>query len=339
MIGCRPRRGAAALLAVSTVAGCGLLGDSSSSTPATSGPLELASIKVSVLQVIDTAPLWRAIDAGYFAAEGLTVEPVPARSGPDAVLAVASGSTAIGLTSYPASFNAQAQNLDPGGLRLVADGYAATKNSLMVVAAPDSGIREFTPQDLAGRHIAVSESGTVSDLATMATLEIHGVDPTTITWDTIPFEDMIPALRQRDVDAAVMVEPWITHAQMQLGNAAPLVMDCATAGLEEIPLAGWVASTAFVDQYPKTVEVFRRGLARAVDDVQDRLTLHTVLVDHLGIDETVAALPTLAPGRFVSTLNKTRLDRVVQLMHRYPHVSKLPADFDLSPMLIPPARR
>jgi NitT/TauT family transport system substrate-binding protein len=353
MIGRALSRMFASTLVLSVVAGCGLLGGASSSEPATSGPLELASIKVSVLKAIDTAPLWRAIDAGYFADEGLTVEPVPAASGPDAVSAVLSDTVKIGFTSYPAAFSAQAKfssrgkdnqrkndrGNDKTELKLVADGYAAARDTFLVIAAPGSGIQAMTPRDLIGKTVAVSATGTISDLATSSALEVNGVRAGSVKWAPTPFPSMTDVLERGDVDAAVMVEPWITEARMRFGNSAALVMDCAAGPTDEIPLAGWMATATFADQNPKTVAAFQRGLARAVKELStSRTVLDRVLVDNLDIDPDVAAL--LTPGTFSASLDPTRLGRVLDLMHRYPGISKLPDSFsrsDLDAMIVPTA--
>jgi NitT/TauT family transport system substrate-binding protein len=318
------RQGLTAALVVSVVAGCGLLSGNESSEEASSGSLELSSIKVSVLPAIDTAPLWRAVSAGYFEDEGLTVEPVSAASGPDAVNAVVSDEAKIGFTSYPAAFNAQAKGVVPDGLRLVAGGYAAAEKTFMVVAGPGSGIR--TPEDLAGKRIAVTATGTISDLGTIDALEAQGVDSSAVKWAPIPFPDMNAKLQSGDVDAAVMVEPWITKASQDLGAAAVPVMDCAAGDNAEIPLAGWMATKAFTEENPKTVAAFERGLARAADEVtEDRAALDEVLVDNLHIDKTVAGA--LTPGTFFADLDPAQLQRVVDLMHKYPEVSTLPDAF------------
>src|SRR5438128_1838060 len=106
---------AATLALLTAASGCGVLGGSSDSggssqkPGAAAGAPEKAKIKVGVLPVVDVAPLYQAIDKGYFKQEGLDVEAVPQASGPAAVQGIIGGDLDIAFTSYPGAFAAQAK--------------------------------------------------------------------------------------------------------------------------------------------------------------------------------------------------------------------------------------
>jgi NitT/TauT family transport system substrate-binding protein len=286
---------------------------------------------VSVLRAIDTAPVWQAVDAGYFREEGLDVQLVNARSGPAALDAVIGDSVKIGFTSYPAAFSAEQKKKVRGGLMIVADGYAAAEETFMILAAPGSGIRAGQPRDLAGKTIAVSATGTISDLGTMEVLNVHGVSPQSVKWKPLAFAEMERQLALGNVDAAVMVEPFITTARRNLGETAPVVGDVASGPLEGIALAGWVATRDFAGKYPRTLAAFQKGLARGVADVKNRPTLDEVMVNRLGVNKDVATI--LRPGEFPTSMDRTRLERPLNLMKRYPQITKMPAEFEIGPML------
>jgi NitT/TauT family transport system substrate-binding protein len=327
--------GLALALAAST-AGCGALGSSSDSAGTGSGSVERDRIQVAVLPVIDTAPLWVAVDKKYFEAEGLTVEPVLAGSGPDAVTSVIAGGNAIGFSSYPSAIAAYRKLDADNKVTLVADGYAAKPNTFMTVAAPDSPVR--TPADLAGRRVAVTARGTISDLATMAVLRTQQVDVSTIQWAEMPFPKMIEALLRNDVDAAVLAEPFLTQYGQQLGDKARRILDCASGPANEIPLAGWISTQKFVTDNPKTVAAFQRALSRGVTDItQSRPLLNQTLIDRLKIDSATADRLTL--GTFSPTLDGDRIQRVADLMHQFPDVTSVTEPFDVTQLLSTPPGR
>src|SRR5690349_5831997 len=95
---------AATLALLTAAAGCGMLGGSgsgSSDKPSgAAGAPEKAKIKVGVLPVVDVAPLYDAIEKGYFKEQGLDVDAVVLSSGPQAVQQIISGDLDIAFTSY-----------------------------------------------------------------------------------------------------------------------------------------------------------------------------------------------------------------------------------------------
>src|SRR5262245_17831343 len=127
----RSLRGMAALtLAALTLTGCGALGGETSS-PQGSG--QLTELTVAVLPTMDVAPLYLAMDAGYFKQEGLEVEPVTAASGADCVAKLASGEVQVAFSSWTPFFVARAKNV--ADIRLVADATTAAPNYAVVAVA------------------------------------------------------------------------------------------------------------------------------------------------------------------------------------------------------------
>jgi NitT/TauT family transport system substrate-binding protein len=93
---------------------CGALGggtSTSSASTSTNSKVEKSTIRVGVLPVVDAAPLYLAIDKGYFAQEGLTVQPVVVASGPAAVSGMIGGQFDIAYSTYPGILAAQAKGV------------------------------------------------------------------------------------------------------------------------------------------------------------------------------------------------------------------------------------
>lgn len=317
--------GTAALLAVTV--GCTALGGSDAA-PAQSAPggtgLEQPTLQVGVLPIVDVAYLQRAQSAGYFAEEGLTVELVTIQGGAVAVPQLVSGDLDLTFTNYATLFQAQAQGV--GDFRLVASGYDAGADTFLMVTPPGSPVR--TPQDLSGRRVAVNTFGNIVELTARSAIEANGVESDTVTFVDIPFPEMLPALQNGQVDAAVMVEPFITQAGTTAGTVG--VLDTASGPTEGIPVGGVGATAEFVEQNPLTVAAFQRAVARAQAEMGDRSVVEQTLPTYTQITPETAALLNL--GTWPTSLDATRLQRVADLMREF---GVLTAPLDVAPMILP----
>ncbi|GAB3902341.1 ABC transporter substrate-binding protein [Kibdelosporangium lantanae] len=301
------------------------------------GQVEKATIKVAVLPVVDAAPLYLAMAGGYFKDEGLTVELVVAKGGPDAVVKLASGDVDVGISSYPAFLAAEVKRA--ADLKIVSDAYQACEGHSKVMVKKGSPITK--PTDLVGKKVGVSGRGTISDLAASSVLSTYGVvDPNKVVqWVEMPFTDMQGNLQAGNVDAAVFAEPYGTEAGRDKGVVG--VFDIASGPTTEIALSGWGATEKFVAAHPKTVAGFQRAMARAVADTQDRRQVEHVFTTKLNMDEVVAPLVKICT--YPQSLEPRRIQRVADLMAQFNVIPKrqpyVPGDrlaeLDVTPLLLP----
>lgn len=325
----------AAFALVLAVSGCSALGGSDSSgSPSGSGQpgaVELAKIKVGVLPVVDVAPFYRAVDNGYFKQQGLDVEVVAAASGPKAIEALIGGNVDIAVTSYPGAFAAQAKKA--ADLKIVADLYAARAGHGVLVAPPTGTIKK--PEDVPGKRIAVTSTGSISDLALMSVLQSKGLEVSTIKWVPMGLPDMGPALQRGDIDGAVAVEPFVTLTEKSVG-AMPIV-DIASGATAELSMSGFASVTKWVKANPNTLAAFQRGLAKGIADVKaDRSgVLEPILVKYVHIDPATASLVHISD--YPESLDAVRLQRVADLMKQFNVIKER---LDVAQMLVsPPPQR
>ncbi|HWL97218.1 MAG TPA: ABC transporter substrate-binding protein [Nocardioidaceae bacterium] len=304
---------ATALTLVTTLTSCGLLGSEDESEPAKSsnGKLETSEVKVSIMKTTDLAPFHLAMKEGFFKDEGLNIEFVDAPSGGESVTKLASGEVDISYSSYTPFFLAEskkaAQKL--GGIKLIADASSAGPNSCMVVATPDSSVKNI--KDMAGKRVAVTATGTISDLLTMSTLKTNGVDHKSIKWVETPFPATSAALKGKRVDAAFVTEPFLTISMKEAG--AQPIFDVATGPTADMPTAGWGSSGEFVKNNPNTIAAFQRAMQKGTDlALSDRSKVEPMLVEFSGVDQDTAKMATLLT--FQSKLDATRIQRVPDLM-------------------------
>jgi NitT/TauT family transport system substrate-binding protein len=294
---------AAAVALLAGASGCGLLGGSEQPEDT---PGALPTITVSVIPTTDLAPFHLAVQRGYFAAEGVQVEPVTTPSGQASLARLVAGELDIAYASYTPFFVAQSQRA--ADLRFVADASSAAPGTTMIVAMPGSAVRSIA--DLAGKRIAVTATNTISDVLVKVAMRQAGVDFSGVQWISVPFPETAPALARGDVDAAFLTEPFITMAKRSVG-AVPIA-DTATGVAEDLPTAGYAALARYVDENPDAVAAFQRAMRRATAEAQDRSLVEPLLVQHSGVDAETAATTGLLTFR--SDLDARHLQRVPDLL-------------------------
>jgi len=325
-------RGIALATLLVTVASCGALGGKEQAPPASSsnGQVEKSKITLGVIPVIDVASVHVAIKKGYFKAEGLEVELKTIQGGAAAIPGLVKQELDMSFGNWVSFFSAQSKDTAKSveGIKLIADGYQAKPDMFLILADGGSSIK--SPKDLAGKTIGINTFANIAELTAKATLEAANVDVSTVKFKEMAFPDMQAAVQNKTVDAAFMVEPFITRAQRAAGQIK--VLDAATGPTDNIPIAGYATTGKFAKENPKTVAAFQRAMAKGQADAADRPTVEPLLVEYAKVDKETAGLVHF--GAYPTTLDATRLQRIVQLMQRYKMLDK---ELDVKPMLIQPS--
>lgn len=283
---------------------------------------ERTSLRVTVLPIVDDAPLFLGIEKGFFAREGLTISTVPVNSGPEAVAKLTSGGADIAFGNYVTDILASSQG---AGLRVLADGYAATPDTFMLVVPAHSPID--SPTRLAGKRIAVNAVRNITALLTLASLKPYGIGPNRVTLVPMPFPDMAEALRRGTVDAAWMTEPNLSEAAQEIGVTE--LLDTAQGATANMPMAGYAATERFATAAPRTVAAFQRAMRASAQAAANRQDIEQVVRRYLpGVTPQTTAIMRL--GSFPTTLSRARLQRVADVMYEFGVLSK---PFDVTPLV------
>lgn len=321
--------GVAAAL-VLTLTSCGGGGDdkpgSAAKEPGT-GP-ERAAISVGMLPVPDVAPLYIAIQKGYFKAEGLTVTPELMTGTAAALTKQAGGGLDIILGNYMSVFTAQEKGV--GKFKYIADGYQAGANGFNVMVKADSTLKSGA--DLRGKKVAVNSIGNIGDLSVVSSIKSHGLGKGDVQWVELPFPEQAKALDEGRIDAGWLTEPFITYAQKQFG--AKTLIDTMSGATKDFPISGWSATEKFIAENPRTIAAFQRAIGKAqAEAAADREEVTKVVPTYTKMDKETAAVISL--GAFPTSLSSTRLQRVADLMLELKFLSK---PLDVSSMLAGPAQ-
>ncbi len=322
----RAALGLALTAALVVVSGCSALGGSDSNASTSGGGLEKTKLKVSILTTTDLGPFWLAQDGGYFKNEGLEVESVIASSGQASMTKAINGEADIALSTYTPFFIAKGSGT--ADLQLVADATSVNPKTNAIVTVPTSPVK--TINDLAGKRIGITARNTASDLLTRSVMKDHGVDYSKVVWSQIALPNIADALKQGQIDAAYLPEPYLTQAA-KIAGATP-VIDINTGATQDFPLVGYGTTTKWVQANPKTLAAFQRAMQKATRDASDRAKIEPLLVKYAKIDTDTASLLTL-PG-YGSTLDARRLQRVPDLLLQ---LGAITAAIDAAPMIAPQA--
>jgi NitT/TauT family transport system substrate-binding protein len=302
------------------VPGCSLLSGNSDSNP--TGPAN-ARIRLGAIPIVDVAPVYIALRKGYFRDEGIEVEVKLLQGGAAAIPGLINGELDVTFGNWVSFLSAQAKGT--ADLKIVADGYRGKPGMFLVLAAPDSPVH--TAADLAGRKIAVNTRGNVAELAVRAAMKAQQIDVGGVQFAELPFPDMQAALQRKDIDAALLVEPFITRAVQQAG--AVTVLDPIAGDAADLPIGGYATSAKFARENPITLDAFRRALTKAQRDTADRSQIEAVITDYAKVDKSIATVVHF--GSYPASVDVGRLRGVVSLMRAN---GMLNADVDPATMML-----
>lgn len=190
-------------------------GSTSGSDPRAGGSAggALTPITVAAISIVDVAPLYLARAQGMFAAEGLEVTVQSTQGGAESVPGVVSGQYQIAFANVVTVLLASGKGLP---LKLIAAGDFSTgkpEDFSAVVVSKTSQLQSI--KDLEGKTLAVNQLNNIGGITVRAAMRKAGGDPDRLKMIEARFPDMPAALGQGQIDAAWVVEPFLTVARNQ----------------------------------------------------------------------------------------------------------------------------
>jgi NitT/TauT family transport system substrate-binding protein len=306
-------------LAALVTAGCG------SHLAATSSSIEKHSLVIATGPTASSAGLYVAQREGFFRNAGLNVKIVSVGSGAGVTASLLNGSIDVLNGAYAGFIEAQVHGA--GRFHILSDGYAGAPSVDEIVVLPGSGLT--TPQQLAGKTIAVNALNSIAALLVSSALESVGVSPATVHLVAIPFPAMPAALEAHRIDAAYLAEPYLTQTEVQVGGEG--LIDVNSGATKDFAIDGYVATVAWCKKYPKTAA----AVAQAIDHGQaiadtNRPLVESVLHQYTSISTQTAAI--MSFGDFPTTVDAVHLQRVPNLMQSF---GQLKGHFDITAMTNP----
>lgn len=193
-------------------------------TPSQTPLPDIGVLRVGYIPIISFAPLYVAIDKGYFEEQGLTVELVGARSGSTMIAFLSTGELDVGGgETGTALFNAVGLGLDVKVVASLSSQPPGHGSVPLLVRKDffDSG--EITkPADLEDRLVALNVERGVAEYLLSEALAQANLTVDDVTLVPLPFPDVPAAFANKAVDAAILPHPLAAKA-IQDGSAAVLI--------------------------------------------------------------------------------------------------------------------
>ncbi len=238
------------------------------------------ALKIALLPVLDTLPLYIAEEAGYFDEVGVVVEALPVASPVERDQLMQAGAIdgMLAEMTTTATFNRDAVQV-----QIVMAARAATEDApvFRVLAAPDSDIETVT--DLAGVPIGVSLN-TIIEYTTFRQLEAEGLDPDDITFASVPvIPERFGLLMQGEIETATLPDPL---AQAALEAGAVLVVD--DAAHPEYSVSVFSFSADAIEEKPEAIRRFLSAWDMAVQDLNaDPEAYRALFLEKVRVPESV----------------------------------------------------
>lgn len=290
---------------------------------------DLEKLRVSIIPIGDVAPLFAAVQNGYFRELGLEIDTTPSAGGAAGIPGLIGGSFDIAYGNVVSALLAVQQGLD---VKVIAPGTNLADpafDASPILVKSDSGIK--TGKDLEGKSIAVNTRNNVIWLYARAWVKATGGDPERVTFKEVPFPQMEDALRQQRVDAAFMVAPFSIVASQKggltkVGNPYSQVQPGVDVGQ-------YIATGKLVAAKPETIRKFVTGLRRGIEWYNANLTnpaLLTLISGYTRADVTLLKMAPLPTAPLRSDLAQVRKTMDLMIENKL-----LPAPLDLAKIIDP----
>jgi NitT/TauT family transport system substrate-binding protein len=280
-------------------------------------------VTVGVIPIVDVAPIYLGKQKGYFSSRGIDLNLVQAQGGAAIVPAVVSGQYQFGFSNITSLFVAKDKGID---LKITGPGNSSTGKEGAdfgaVVVPADSPIK--SPKDLAGKTVSVNTLKNVGDITVRASVRKDGGDADAVKFTELAFPDMPAALTSKRIDAAWVVEPFLSVAKSQ---GARVVAWTFVDTAPNLPIAAYftsgktAANTGLVTRF---TEAMNRSLAYAQSHPDEaRATIPTYT--RITTDQAKAMILPQWPTQIDRTALQTLADLSVQdgLVSRAPDLSSL----------------
>lgn len=261
-------------------------------------------VKVGTLNSLSGGPIFVALERGYFAEEGLEVELLDFVNTATMTAPLSTGQLDIGSGAPTVGFlNAINRGI---GMKLVADKGRNSKghgfNALVV--------RKELIDDGTVKSLADLEGLTIGSPSRMSPVDLeldHGLNSVGLSIDDVNIEimrfpDMIAAMGNGAIDAAILIEPLVTLAEVK--NVGVRFM-----GVDEMypdfQIAGILYGPEFIKNKPEAAKrwmvAYLRGIRDFVDGLEDKesdafAAIVDILVKHTRANDPKAYKRMVMPG-------------------------------------------
>ena len=258
----RGRFGAAALAVIACAGLVGACGGGGSAEEEGQGG-KAATLKVGVIPIADVAPLYVGIKQGFFKQEKLTLKPTLAEGGAQIVAGTISGGFDIGFSNATSLIIAGSKKVP---VQIIAEGVLAGEKPDAKSAFDGMLVKKDSPiksiKDLEGKTVSVNTLQNVGPLSINRAMEKAGGDYKKIKYVEVPFPEAVDALNAGRVDAAWVVEPFVSQGKSEGDRVVGYPFEEVAPSLT---VATYFAAKPYIEKNPDVVERFTRAIKKSLE--------------------------------------------------------------------------
>jgi NitT/TauT family transport system substrate-binding protein len=216
-------------------------------------------LTVAAIAIVDVAPLYLGKSKGFFTEQGLDMTIQNTQGGAQSVPGVVSGQYQIAFANVISLLLASSKGLP---LKVLTAGNFSTGKAEDfggILVPGDSPIK--TMKDLEGKTLSVNQINNIGGVTVRAAMRKAGGDPDKIKLIEVPFPDMPAALGQKRVDAAWVVEPFLSVARGQ--GATVLDWNFADTA-PNLMIAAYFTTKDFAQNNPDVVKRFTAAMNKSL---------------------------------------------------------------------------
>lgn len=208
------------------------------------------------------APMYAAIENGYFEDEGIELTLVTGFGADKTMTAVISGEADIGFMGSEASI----YTYNEGATDYVVNFAQLTQRAGNFLVAREE-MEDFQWTDLKGKNVLGGRKGGMPEMVFEYILKQNGIDPTTdLTINQgIDFGSTAAAFAEGSGDFTVEFEPGATSLETE-GKGYVVASLGTDSGY--VPYTAYSAKQSFINQHPDIIQGFTNALQKGMDYVQ-----------------------------------------------------------------------
>lgn len=250
----------AALVLIGALAGCGAKNDGTAKTPSASAktPVVLNEVAHSIFY----APMYVAIEEGYFAEEGIDLTLVTGFGADKTMTALLTGEADIGFMGSESTIYTYKEGASDYAVNFAQ--LTQRAGNFLVSREP---IENFSWDMLKGKKVLGGRAGGMPEMVFEYILKKNGIDPAAdLSIDqSIDFGSTAAAFSGGQGDFSVEFEPHATSLEAK-GDGYVIASLGEDSGY--VPYTAFSAKKSYLEKNPAVIEAFTKALQKGMDYVQ-----------------------------------------------------------------------
>jgi NitT/TauT family transport system substrate-binding protein len=273
------------------------------------------TVKIGVIPAIAFAPVYIAIEQGYFEDADIKVETQVMQNAAAIAPAVINGQLQFGTAASSPFIAASAKGLPLLAVAGMSENTDTSNDGAFMVG---QGSPVNRPRDLEGRAVAINGVAALPHVAIQEAIRKDGGDPSKVNFVVMGFPEMPGALAEGRVDAVGVTEPFTSAILNQGGRL--LTRAYAEAFVDKAPISMLFTAGPFAETNPDVTRKVQHAIGRAVDDAKrDPELVARVMTKHGGIPPEAFESMTLSP--YTADVNAEGITQISEVMVEFDYIA------------------